>query len=429
MPGPRGSAVDIPADRTPDRTPDRAVVVFVAATGVGLVHALDDAVLHRQPGVPLDRHLLALAVVVLAAALAVRVFPHLRPGLRSAIAVGSGTLVAANGAMHVLQVLLSSARGSDASGVLSFAAGLALLGLGALIPWRHRGERHVSAPRTWTLRATAVLVGLAVAQLVLGPVVIALVQTHKFREHVGAPPAGFEPVTFRSTDGLVLAGWYHPSGNGAAVVVVNSAAGDRSGSKEHAALLARHGYGVLTYDARGTGTSEGDPNGWGWEWEQDVAGALTFLQARADVDPGRIGGLGLSTGADVLLEVAAAEPAMRAVVADGATGRSFDDRPPGALDAAFAWTMFSAGRLFAGTRPGPPLVELVEQAAPTPVLLVAAGSLPGELEANDRYAAAGPSTTLWRLPEASHTNALHELPDEYEGRVLEHLDERLLGRD
>ena len=400
--------------------------VFTGAVVIGLVHAADDAVVGRQPGVPVTQHLPALMAVTIGAVAAVAVFSRLRPGLRSAVALVSGFLAAVNGAMHLLQIVLSHAQGSDLTGVLALLSGLVLLGLGAVIPYRHRGERPTTAPRRWGRRLVVVVASVAVAQLVVLPVGVGLVQTHKFREDVGTPPAGFEPVQFASTDGLQLSGWYHPSRNGAAVVVVSSASGDRTGSRRHAALLASHGYGVLTYDARGTGTSQGTPNGWGWEWEHDVAGAIDFLQARAEVEPHRIGGLGLSTGADVLFDVAATDSAMRAVVADGATGRSFADRPPGVLDLPLVWTMFAAGSLFSGTSPGPALAEVVRQAAPTPVLLVAAGSLPGEIYANERYAAAGPSTTLWRLPHVAHTNAVEEEADLYERRVLAHLDAALL---
>jgi dienelactone hydrolase len=269
---------------------------------------------------------------------------------------------------------------------------------------------------------------MVVGQLVLVPVLAGLVQTHKFREDVGEPPPGFEPVSFSSTDGLGLSGWYRPSENGAAVVIVNSAGGDRTGSRGHAKLLARNGYGVLTYDARGTGQSEGTPNGWGWEWEHDVEGAIDFLQTRPDVEDHRIGGLGLSTGADVLIEVAAKNPEMRAVVGDGATARSFADRPPGLLSIPFTLSMMGAGELFSGTSPGEPLTELIARAAPTPILLVAAGSLPLELYAGDRYAASGPSTTLWKLPQVRHTNAIREVRTQYERRVIGHFDAALLNR-
>ena len=399
---------------------------YVAAAAVGLVHAVDDALVNRQPGVPATQHLPALAVVVVGAVLAVWFFRRLRPGLRSAVAVVTGILAAANGSMHLLQVVLSGTRGSDVTGVLALVAGVVLLALGAYIPFRHRGERPAAPLRRWSRRGLVVVAAVVGGQLVVVPAVVGLVQTHKFREDVGEPPAGFEPVAFRSTDGLDLAGWYHPSRNGAAVVVVSGASGDRTGSRRHATLLAEHGYGVLTYDARGTGRSEGTPNGWGWGWERDVSGALEFLATRPDVEEGRTGGLGLSTGADVLFDVAAEDDAMRAVVADGATGRSFADRPPGVLDVPLVWGMFAAGRLFSGTSPGPALAEVVERAAPTPILLVAAGSLPVEIHANERYADAGPSARLWRLPDVSHTNAIEEEPATYERRVLHHFDAALL---
>ena len=75
------------------------------------------------------------------------------------------------------------------------------------------------------------------------------------------------------------------SKNGAAVVLVHGGGGDRTGPLAHAALLRRNGYGVLVYDSRGRGESEGTPNAWGWGWEKDVDGALAFL-ARDDVEDG-----------------------------------------------------------------------------------------------------------------------------------------------
>ncbi len=101
-------------------------------------------------------------------------------------------------------------------------------------------------------------------------------------------------MSFAASDGLELAGWYRRSRNRAAVVVVHGGGGDRTGAVAHAELLARHGFGVLVYDSRGRGESDGSPVGFGWGWPKDVAGALAFLRERErpDVDPERIGGLG-----------------------------------------------------------------------------------------------------------------------------------------
>lgn len=402
--------------------------LFTACVAVGMLHAVDDALLNRQPGVPVTQHLLALLAVTVGAALGVFAFPRMRPGLRSALALVAGSLMATNGAMHVLQAFYNSIRGSDWTGMLAAAAGLVLVALAAYIPFHHRGELPLPVGRRWARRGFAVVTGVIASQFVLAPFLVAVVQTHKYREDVGEPPAGFAPVAFSSTDDLRLSGRYRPSQNGAAVVIVNSARGDRKKSGQHAELLGRHGEGVLMYDAGGPGQSDGAPKGWGWEWEHDVAGAVDFLQTRPEVEDDRIGGLGLSTGADVLIEVAAKNPDMRAVVGDGATQRSFADRPPGVQHIPLAFTMVAAGQLFSGTSPGEPLVELIAEAAPTPILLVAAGSMPMELSAGDRYAAAGSSTSLLRLPEVAHTEAIREVPALYERRVIGHLDAALLGR-
>ena len=89
-----------------------------------------------------------------------------------------------------------------------------------------------------------------------------------------------ENVSFRTSDGLTLSGWYVPSRNGAAIVIVHGGGGDRDGDRRHAATLAHAGYGVLLYDARGRGESQGDPDAYGWTWGRDVDTAIAWLEQR-----------------------------------------------------------------------------------------------------------------------------------------------------
>jgi uncharacterized protein len=100
------------------------------------------------------------------------------------------------------------------------------------------------------------VVGVLVVYAGLYPTALAIVPTHAYREPIPDPPSGYVPVTFESADGLQLSGWYEPSENGAAVVLVHGGGGDRTGPLDHAALLRRHGDGVLVYDSRGRGESE-----------------------------------------------------------------------------------------------------------------------------------------------------------------------------
>ena len=203
-------------------------------------------------------------------------------------------------------------------------------------------------------------------------------------------------------------------------------------AEAHAELLARHGYGVLLYDARGRGESEGSPTGApGWGWEKDVEGALAFLRGRPDIDPDRIGGLGLSTGANVLIEVAAEREELSAVVAEGATARSFADyRNLAGIDIAapYWWMFYNAVGLLSGESPGEPLKELVSRVSPTPLLLIAGGrGIAQERDLNRIYAeAAQEPVELWELPGVGHTAAIRERPEEYERRVVGFFDEALL---
>jgi dienelactone hydrolase len=182
-------------------------------------------------------------------------------------------------------------------------------------------------------------------------------------------------VTFRASDGVRISGWYRPTRNGATILVVHGGGSDRRGSVAHASMLARHGYGVLLWDARGRGRSDGTQNAWGWGWPRDVEGALAFLHRRPEVDGARIGALGLSTGADVLVQVAGSGDELHAVVADGTAASSYEDVAhvygTGVMTPFFV-AEFAAVRVTSGTRPGPALEDMVPRIT-APTLLVAAG--------------------------------------------------------
>ena len=406
------------------RLRSREAGVFAAATLLALVHAIDDAFVHRGPGLPLGQHALAGAIAIAAAVAGVAAFPSLRPGLRAALAFSFGGLALVNGTLHAIHVERHGAAGGDVTGVLAATAGLVLVALAVTIPVRHRGEG------TWKARSVAVPGALLATFFVLVPIATGIVATHKWREPVGNPPsAAYRDVAFEASDGLDLAGWYRPSENGAAVVVVHGGSSDRKGSLHHARMLARHGYGVLVYDARGRGESDGSENNYGWDWDKVVAGALAFLKAQADVDPGRIGAVGLSTGADAMINGVAERDDVAALVTDGAAAGSYADverlGAGGALDRAPSWLMFKTIRILSGDPPSPALEDRIAQIE-QPSLLISAGTAI-ERDFNVLYdeAAADAPVEHWNLPDAHHTDAIHEHRDEYEDRVVSFLDEAL----
>jgi pimeloyl-ACP methyl ester carboxylesterase len=73
----------------------------------------------------------------------------------------------------------------------------------------------------------------------------------------------------------------------------------------HANAFVRKGLAVLVYDKRGTGDSEGDFATASYnDFVQDAVAAVTFLRARGDINPSRIGLLGTSEGGWLAPEVA-----------------------------------------------------------------------------------------------------------------------------
>jgi len=408
----------------------REALLFSSAIAVSMLHALDDAFLHRQPGVGLGQHALAAAISFVLGLAAIYAFPSARPAARSALALFFGALATVNGMMHVKHIADAGAATSDLTGALAAAAGLALVALAIAIPWLHRGEGTASRRRRWTYRVLAVPVGLLAFLFTIVPMGIAITETHKFREPIGAPPSpDYREVAFDASDGVKLSGWYRPTQNGATIIVVHGGGSDRTGAVAHAKLLVRRGYGVLLYDARGRGKSEGVQNSWGWGWPKDVAGALAFLKAHDEVDPERIGALGLSTGADVLVQVAGQRTDLKAVVADGTAASSFADtqRVNGITPITpFMAVEFATVRVTSGSKPGPVLEDMMKRVT-SPLLLVSAGSPEKPFgEAYDRAAGDRP-VEHWHLPDVGHTAAIREAAPEYERRVTTFFDDALRG--
>lgn len=118
-----------------------------------------------------------------------------------------------------------------------------------------------------------------------------------------------EDVSFPTEDGIRLDGWFLPSEDGvegAAMLVFNGNAGDRSFRLPLALALARSGYSVLLFDYRGYGGNGGSPSESGLI--ADARAARAYLAGRPDVDPDRIVYLGESLGSAVAVGLAAEHP-------------------------------------------------------------------------------------------------------------------------
>jgi uncharacterized protein len=403
-------------------------LVFSVAAAVSLVHAFDDAFLFPGGGVPVTQHALAFGIALVASVAGAVKFDSLRPGVRATLAFTFGVLAAVNGGRHAHHIINEGTTSNDVTGVLALAAGVVFVGLAAWIPFRHRGQGAATPARRWAIRVLLLPAAVLLVTFFYMPVAIAIVDIHSLPRAIGtAPDASYKTVSFTASDGIDLEGWYRPSQNGASVLMISGGGGNRRSTLRHAKMLVRNGYGVLVYDPRGSGNSEGTVNSYGWGWEKDAAAALDFLAKRDDVEPGRIGVLGLSTGADIAIDIASRRDDVKAVVADGSAAVGYKDyqaMTDKKIDLAPMWVFFKAIEVIQG-RPGPK-EALADQLARSraPHLIISAAKL--EEEWGKLYdKAGGAHSTLWHLPNATHTAALRQYPAAYEQRVVSFLDKNL----
>ena len=402
-----------------------------AALGIVALHVLDDAFFQPQPGTSPGDHLVSGLVPTALLVLVGWLYPRLRAGWRASLALVLGLLTVAGAVAEAFYQSLSvGPSGDDYSGFAGGAAGLVLILGGLRTAWRSR-RLDERLPRRYG-RRILLAAGAAVAGVLLVyPIAFGYVATHTSRAAVPAPTLGphREAVAFTTADGLTLRGWYVPSRNGAAVIV---SPGRSAAVQRHAALFARHRYGVLVFDRRGEGKSEGDPNLYGWSGTIDLEAAVRYLSTRADVDGHRIGGLGLSVGGEMLLQAAAESSALRAVVSEGAGIRSVRVAAQlswdhGCLQRPFAAVATTATALFADEAPPPGLTQVVGRIAPRPVFVIYAGRGRGGEELNPTfYSAARAPKLLWKIPEAGHTGGLSARPHQYERRVVAFFDRALV---
>lgn len=339
-----------------------------------------------------------------------------------AIVVGVGI-----GIPHLMKVGPTLAA---VAGAIALVTGLALVVTGGAIALG--GAR-------WWQQVAAIPSGVVVLAVTVGIAAPALLATNVAPTALGdETPAErdveFESVTVGTADGVRLAGWYVPSRHGAAVVVRHGAGSTRSNVLDHIAVLADAGYGVLALDARGHGESDGRAMDFGWYGDLDIAAAVDFLAAQPGIDPEHIGVVGLSMGGEEALGAAASNARIHAVVAEGATARTDEDKQwlsevygaRGWFQERLEWVQYTLTDALTDAERPTPLRDGV--ASGTPTFVIAAGAVADEVHVARVLHAAAPETVeTWTVEGAGHTDGLDVARDEWTRRVVAFLDRALRG--
>ncbi|NKB81654.1 MAG: prolyl oligopeptidase family serine peptidase [Nitrospirales bacterium] len=198
----------------------------------------------------------------------------------------------------------------------------------------------------------------------------------------------YEPVTFPTSDGLTLHGWFIPAastsleplgqegmaGNTCATILVGHGYPfDKANILRHVLFLHPR-FHLLLFDFRYFGESDGAYTTAGLLETQDVQAATEYVKSRSDVNPSRIGAMGFSMSASAF--ILAQHPDVKAIVADSPyanleeiIARQFFFLPSFTKWPFVALTKFYA-RLFLGVRVNDAAPAKVVRDLANPLLLI-----------------------------------------------------------
>lgn len=232
-------------------------------------------------------------------------------------------------------------------------------------------------------------------------------------------------VTFMGGDDLTLSGWYVMPENDTVIILLHGYDANRTQLLWHAQQLTDAGFGILLYDLRGHGESEGDQRSNGWRDIDDVVGAVEFLHDKTDV----IGIYGFSVGGQIALRATAKMPEIQAVFVDGPSGTNASDVPPPVnIQEQFVFRLSFIGDRMLSDRTNTPIpqavMEILPQIAPRPIFFVATGQHPmipgGEARlVRPFYEITKDYAEWWEIPDTGHGGGWNKYPDDYASYMVE----------
>jgi uncharacterized protein len=236
----------------------------------------------------------------------------------------------------------------------------------------------------------------------------------------------FQLLDLITKDGIRLSAWYTPPRKGAVILLAHGY-GDNRPEWVHA-MLAKKGYGVLSWDARAHGESDGEISTVGYLEVLDVKAALDFVLAQPDVN--HIGAWGGSMGGATLIRATAQFPEIEALFVDSSFASlndEFDYLVPYPVINPLAkflaeWqTGFSIQDL--------DLVKDIARIGPRPVYIVhSLGDTVAPPDAGEKlFNAANEPRFLWVEEDAAHLSIHLVNERRYQRRLIGFFDEWLLA--
>lgn len=254
-----------------------------------------------------------------------------------------------------------------------------------------------------------------------------------------------EKITLVTADDFALEALYFPSHNGAVIIIQHGYRARGSDMIPMAAMFIRHGYGAILPTLRAHNESDGEMISFGHHELKDLDAAYQYLLQRPDVDPQRIGAIGTSMGAALVILYAADNPKIKAVVAESPYHNLSKESM--ATLTELPWPMpalifYSLERQLGFPLASVSPVSRIREISPRPVFVMLGGSdemVPSEA-GQALYDAAGEPRQYWYEEHLDHLgfsqliNMLIAEPDmaqaaTFETRVTAFFDQYLLGEN
>jgi fermentation-respiration switch protein FrsA (DUF1100 family) len=236
----------------------------------------------------------------------------------------------------------------------------------------------------------------------------------------------YQSVNLLTEDGVRLSAWYTPPRKGALILLAHGYGNDRPEWVYE--MFAKKGYGVLAWDARAHGESDGEISTIGYLEILDVRAALDYALAQPNVE--HVGAWGGSMGAATLVRATARYPEIEALFIDSSFASLedvFDFLVPYPLINPLAKfiTQIRTGISMDDVSP----IDDIGKISPRPVYIVqSTGDAVAPPDSGEKlFNAAGEPRFLWIEENAPHMQTFLDNPRRYKRRMIEFFDEWLLG--
>lgn len=251
----------------------------------------------------------------------------------------------------------------------------------------------------------------------------------------------YEEITVTNDLDQTLVGWYVPPENGAVIMLQHGYKSGRQWQLNEAKMLHDAGYGSLLTTVRAHDQSEGELISFGYYEMADLAAWHAFLLSRQEVDPEKIGMLGVSMGGSMVLQYASANEDIKAVVAHSpfsslddtveTSMRYFLNLPDWAASVVVPLVVFWGEQIGGFDSAEVDAKEWIPDISPRPVFLLDAGQdIVVSADSTELlYEAAEQPKFFWQCPACDHAALDVQRADKFEACLLSFYDRYLLEEE